>query len=211
MRVIAVGCEYSGVSTLIDALHKWGRERGENHHLDDHFTIPDAFHLSDEEQRAMLDMLPAIKERFQRFQIVYHVRLINYYEHILLGGFHIEEAVYGHRYYYPGSRQHVREYEPDMPDDAILVQLSARPEIIRKRMRAEPHPHQRRVRRIDDRAQVRDRHLRPHPGAAAGKVPRVGRRSLTHFARRHHQSGTAALRSARTAVAKGTILRPPYR
>ena len=142
MRVIAVGCEYSGVSTLIDALHKWGLERGENHHLDDHFTIPDAFHLSDEEQRAMLDMLPAIKERFQRFQIVYHVRLINNYEHILLGGFHIEEAVYGHRYYYPGSRQHVREYEPDMPDDAILVQLSARPEIIRKRMRAEPHPHQ---------------------------------------------------------------------
>ena len=142
MRVIAVGCEYSGVSTLIDALHKWGLERGENHHLDDHFTIPDAFHLSDEEQQAMLEMLPGIKERFQRFQIVYHVRLINKYEHILLGGFHIEEAVYGHRYYYPGSVQQVREYEPDMPDDAILVLLSARPEVIRRRMEAEPHPHQ---------------------------------------------------------------------
>ena len=38
--------------------------------------------------------------------------------------------------------QQVREYEPDMPDDAILVLLSARPEVIRERMRAEPHPHQ---------------------------------------------------------------------
>ena len=103
MRVVAVGCEYSGVSTLIDRIYAWGRERGINHHLDDHFTIPDASHLDEEEQRAMLDMLPAIKERFQRFQIVYHVRLLHRYEHILMGGFHIEEAVYGPRYYYPGK------------------------------------------------------------------------------------------------------------
>ena len=66
MRVIAVGCEYSGVSTLIEGLDDWGKERGFQHHLDDHFTIPDAFQLSDEEQQAMLNMLPAIKERFQR-------------------------------------------------------------------------------------------------------------------------------------------------
>ncbi len=77
MRVMAVGCEYSGVSTLIDQVHQWGLSRGISHHLDDHFTMPDAYHLSDEEQLAMLAMLPAIKERFQRFQIVYHVRLLH--------------------------------------------------------------------------------------------------------------------------------------
>ena len=142
MRVIAVGCEYSGVSTLIEGLQAWAGERGFRHHPDDHFTIPDAYHLSDEEQRAMLDMLPAIKERFQRFQLVYHVRLLRRYRHILLGGFHIEEAVYGPRYYYPGKQQEVREYEPEMPHDTILVHLHARPEVIRARMEATPHPHQ---------------------------------------------------------------------
>jgi hypothetical protein len=142
MRVIVVGCEYAGVSTLINGLDEWGKARGIRHHLDDHFTIPDAYHLDEEEQRAMLDMLPAIKERFQRFQLVYHVRLLHRYRHILLGGFHIEEAVYGPRYYYPGKAQAVREYEPDMPDDTILVHLHARPEIIRQRMDDSPHPHQ---------------------------------------------------------------------
>lgn len=36
MRVIAVGCEYSGVSTLIEQVHQWGLSRGISHHLDDH-------------------------------------------------------------------------------------------------------------------------------------------------------------------------------
>jgi len=142
MRVIAVGCEYSGVSTLIEGLNRWGLARGIQHHLDDHFTIPDAFHLSDEEQQAMLVMLPAIKQRFQRFQIVYHVRLLHRYRHILLGGFHIEERVYGPKYYYPGINIEIRGYEPDMPDDAILVHLHATPDAIRARMTAAPHPHQ---------------------------------------------------------------------
>ena len=141
MRVIAVGCEYSGVSTLIDQVHQWGLSRGISHHLDDHFTIPDAYHLSDEEQRAMLAMLPAIKERFQRFQIVYHVRLLHRYRDILLGGFHIEEKVYGPKYYYPDIDIDIREYEPDMPDDTLLVHLYAAPDTIRARMAAAPHPH----------------------------------------------------------------------
>ncbi|MBT3345625.1 MAG: hypothetical protein HN712_18545 [Gemmatimonadetes bacterium] len=142
MRVIVVGCEYSGVSTLISQVDAWGQARGIHHHLDDHFTIPDAYHLSDEEQAAMLDMLPAIKERFQRFQLVYHVRLLHRYHHILMGGFHIEEAIYGPQYYYPGKAQEVREYEPDMPDSVILVHLHATPEQIRQRMQSAPHPHQ---------------------------------------------------------------------
>lgn len=140
MRVIAVGCEYSGVSTLIEQLYQWGQAKGIHHHLDDHFTIPDAFHLSGEEQQAMLHMLPAIKERFQRFQIVYHIRVLDRHQHCLLGGFHIEEAVYGPRYYYPGMNVEVREYEPELPDDLILVHLHARPEVIRQRMESAPHP-----------------------------------------------------------------------
>ena len=67
MRLIIVGCEYSGVTTLINELYDWGNERGVHHPLDEHFTILDAYHLSQEEQNGMLDVLPGIKERFQRF------------------------------------------------------------------------------------------------------------------------------------------------
>ncbi len=140
MRVIVVGCEYSGVSTLINGIYEWGKERDIHHHLDDHFTIPDAFHLTEEEQQGMLDMLPAIKERFQRFQIVYHIHLLHKFEHILMGGFHIEEMIYGPRYYYPGKNIQIRGYEPEMPGDTILVHLHARPEVIRERMAKNPHP-----------------------------------------------------------------------
>lgn len=142
MRVVAVGCEYSGVSTLIDELDQWGKSRGIQHHLDDHFTIPDAFHLDAEEQRAMLEMLPAIKERFQRFQLAYHVGVLHRHAHMLMGGFHIEEAVYGPRYYYPGHGIEVRQLEPELPHDLILVHLHARPDVIRQRMESAPHPHQ---------------------------------------------------------------------
>lgn len=142
MRIIAVGCEYTGVTTLLNELNKWGTEQHLQFHIDDHFTIPDAFHLSEDEQQAMLTMLPALKERFQRFQIVYHIRLINLYEQILLGGFHIEEEVYGPRYYYPGLQvSDTRRYESEMPADTVLVHLHARAEVIRKRMQNAPHPH----------------------------------------------------------------------
>tara|TARA_B100001146_G_C15929502_1_gene326535 strand:- start:8 stop:625 length:618 start_codon:yes stop_codon:yes gene_type:complete len=140
MRLIVVGCEYAGVTTLIDGLYAWGNDREIHYHLDDHFTIPDAYHLDTEEQKGMLGMLPAIKERFQRFQLVYHIRLLHKFDHILMGGFHIEEMVYGPRYYYPGINIHIREYEPDMPKNVILTHLYARPEVIRSRMKAHPHP-----------------------------------------------------------------------
>ncbi len=140
MRIIAVGCEYYGVSTLIDQIDQWGKNRGIRHHLDDHFTIPDAYHLDAEEQQAMLDMLPAIKERFQRFQIAYHIGVVGRHRHCLLGGFHIEEAVYGPRYYYPGKGVEIRQVETELPDDVILVHLHARPEVIRQRMDNAPHP-----------------------------------------------------------------------
>ena len=142
MRVVVVGCEYTGVTTLINGIYEWGKDRGIDHHLDDHFTIPAAYHLSLEEQTAMLEMLPAIKERFQWFQIVYHVCLLHRFEHILMGGFHIEEMVYGPKYYYPGINIDVREYEPEMPDDTILVHLTANADAVRARMESDPHPHQ---------------------------------------------------------------------
>lgn len=142
MRVIVIGCEYSGVTTLIDGLMRWGDEQGIHHHLDDHFTIPDSQHLEPADAALMLQLTPLLKERFQRFQIVYHVRLLHRFEHILLGGFHIEEEIYGPHYYYPGVPTiGVREYEVEMPPDTLLVHLTARPEVIRTRLHQTPHQH----------------------------------------------------------------------
>ena len=138
MRLITIGCEYTGKTTLFQALMEWGHERGIHHHLDDHFSIPDCQMLKTKEDREVMRGLPEIlKERYQRFQLAYHVSLINKYEHILLGGFHIEEYVYGPRYYYPDIgrvAETPRAWEVKMPPDTILVHLTARPDVIEKRM-----------------------------------------------------------------------------
>jgi len=144
MRLILVGCEYTGKSTLARALAAWGREHGKRFHLDDHFTIPDQQMVREEEQQAMLAAPPALKERFQRFQIYYHLRLLHVYDDIILVGFHIEEAVYGPRYYYPGrplSQMYHRQIETEMPRDTLLVLLTAAPEVIRARLARDPHKH----------------------------------------------------------------------
>ena len=141
MRLILVGCEYAGKTTLADALHAWGQERGRRFHMDDHFTIPDELH-GEEEQEAMLALPAAIKERFQRFQVQYHVHVLDINDDIILVGFHIEEVIYGPRYYYPGLKvTYPRLIERQLPTDAILVLLTARPDVIRERMAAAPHRH----------------------------------------------------------------------
>ncbi len=145
MRVILTGCEYAGKWTLGAGLHRWGLDHGFQFHLDDHFTVPDASLRTDEERRYAQHAPPAMKERFQRFQIYYHLHLLQVYDDICLVGFHSEEAVYGPRYYYPGRglpQDYHRQIEKEMPRDTILCFLWARPEALRARQRATPHPYQ---------------------------------------------------------------------
>lgn len=144
MRLIVVGTEYAGKTTLIDGLMAWGDAIGIHHHLDDHFSIPDRQFLGPDDQRAMLAMPPVIKERFQRFQIHYHVHVLADHADCLLGGFHIEEAIYGRRYYYPSNPwpPYQRRIEAELPEDTILLLLTASPEAIHRRMREAPHPDQ---------------------------------------------------------------------
>ena len=151
MRVILTGVEYAGKSTLATALHKWGQEAGGfSFHMDDHFTVPDASLRTDDEKRYALSAPPAMKERFQRFQIYYHLHLLHVYDDICLVGFHSEEAVYGPRYYYPGlggprsnsglPQDYHRQIEHEFPRDTLYCLVTARPEALRERARANPHP-----------------------------------------------------------------------
>ena len=150
MRVILTGVEYAGKSTLASALHKWGQETGGfSFHMDDHFTIPDASLRTEDEKRYAAGAPPAMKERFQRFQIYYHLHLLQLYQDICLVGFHSEEAVYGPRYYYPGlggprstsglPQDYHRAIEHEFPEDTIYCLVTARPETLRQRAREHPH------------------------------------------------------------------------
>ena len=143
MRLILIGTEYAGKTTLSQALQQWGQDRNIRHHMDDHFTIPDCQMLKTKEDQEIMRGLPqVIKERYQRFQLAYHVRLLHKYEHIILAGFHIEETVYGPRYYYPDIGRVAETpaaWEAQMPPDTILILLTARPDVIEKRMADTPH------------------------------------------------------------------------
>ena len=144
MRLIITGCEYAGKTTLANALKEWEHDHGFHFHMDDHFTVPDNSLRTDEERRAALALPAMNKERFQRFQIYYHVNLLHKYDDIILVGFHSEEAVYGPRYYYPGGRltqDYHRQIEKEVPADTLYAFLWARPDVIRERMDAAPHPY----------------------------------------------------------------------
>jgi hypothetical protein len=94
----------------------------------------------------MLTLSPAFKERFQRFQAVYHVRIVRLERDAIEVGFYCEDAVYGPLYYgyrpdFLASKQG-RELEKELPSDIILVLLTASPDKIVKRMESSPHEYQ---------------------------------------------------------------------
>ena len=145
MNVILIGCEYVGKTTLADNLMEWGSKRDFFFHLDDHFTIPDSS-MQKEDRDIMLKLSPNFKERFQRFQVIYHVRIMNLYRDSLEVGFYFEDTVYGQLYYgYDPDALAIiqgRELEKELPSDTILVLLTASPDAIIKRMESDPHEYQ---------------------------------------------------------------------
>jgi hypothetical protein len=145
MRIIVIGCEYAGKSTFARKLLEWGGKHDVRFHLDDHFTIPDAS-LPKEDKDTMLTLSPAFKERFQRFQMVYHVRILRNFRDALEVGFYSEDAIYGPLYYdyepHFLAIWHCRELEKELPGDTILVLLEATPEAITERMGEAPHEYQ---------------------------------------------------------------------
>ena len=151
MRLILVGCEYAGKTTLAEHIVDWtARTFGSSRTFHDHFSLPcNEFVESDQEQ--MLALSPTLKEMFQRYMINYHFHEAFYSDpdHNLVG-FHIEEAVYAPLYYGYGGQgeygdratlaraldQEIMQHAPD----TVLILLRARAEIIAGRMRENPHP-----------------------------------------------------------------------
>ena len=166
MRAIFVGIEYAGKSTLIELLDAYYRRLRLHPHLDDHFTIPDS-ELSPESRELALKFPDDVKERTQRMQIHYHVDILKSYEHVLLAGWHIEEAIYTSVYgsdptspYYPDYWYHFhRQYEAKLLKEdlagLILIRMPADDDTIRRRMR--DHRHQYQIIRETDIADLKRR------------------------------------------------------
>ena len=147
MRLILIGCEYAGKTTLANKITKWLKETtGGGRTFHDHFTIPPS-ELPEAEQAEFLRMSPQLQAMFQRYARDYHLNAPFYSDpdHLLVG-FHIEEAVYAPLYYsYGGSSnpstaarsmdKRILEQAPD----TVLILLKATPEVIAKRMRENPH------------------------------------------------------------------------
>ena len=144
VRLILIGTEYVGKTTLANALQEWGLKVGKRFHMDDgDFTIPDYHHLNEEDQQTMWNMSAVLKERFQRMVIYYHLEILERYNDCIFGGFHIEEKIFGPRYYHPGSEvSYHRWLEHKMPDNSILVLMTCDPDVVRQRMVDDPHPYE---------------------------------------------------------------------
>ena len=150
MRTLLVGTEYVGKSTLLQLLRDYYGKRGRYVHPDDHFTLPDAT-LSPESRAASVEFGNDVKERMQRMQIHYHVEVLRGYEHVIMAGWHIEEAVYSAMYgedpespYYPNYAYTCQRLYESMVLEArlpnlVLVHMTASDEAIRQRMRDNPH------------------------------------------------------------------------
>lgn len=166
MRCVFVGLEYSGKSTLIDLLTAYYRQRSLRVHGDDHFTIPDST-LSPESRAAYVDYPNDVKERLQRMQLQYHVEVMRNYDHVMIAGWHIEEAIYSEMYgedpenpYYPRyAYRHQRLYEVQVLEsrlpDVVLIHVTASDDKIRARMAEQPHQYP--IIKSDDVPELRQR------------------------------------------------------
>jgi len=127
MKLLLIGCEYAGTTTLAKAILRWGEDKMGAYFglIHDHWKVPhvtghwpidtDAFPTA-EERRDLVDLSPKFKEQMQRHSLYYHIQpgafdkgkeeQQGFYPDYLAIGMHIEDAVYGPLYFgYGGEGQ----------------------------------------------------------------------------------------------------------
>ena len=163
MKVIAIGCEYVGTSTLMEQFQEWlSGALGQTTIIHDHSKLPTVSGhppietpgtiLTEEEKRQVMEMTPKVKELFTRYTLYCHTPSSPDSSTILGGmliGHHIDDLVYAPLYYgyggpgEPGDRrveaalieQNFLKYVPE----TVLVLLKTSGEVVRQRMKESPH------------------------------------------------------------------------
>lgn len=154
MRIIMIGCEHAGKTTLAEQIHNWMIENMGPPLMSwhDHFVLP--FHEgsgpeAEEEANQVLTLMPTLLEKYSRYMIDYHFAFFSD-AHNLLVNWYYGDAVYAPLYYgygnpddYLDRRAMARSYDAKvmkMAPDTVLVLVKASPEVIRRRMSESPHP-----------------------------------------------------------------------
>ncbi|NQW19375.1 MAG: hypothetical protein HQ477_01440 [Chloroflexi bacterium] len=157
MRVILVGCEYVGTTTLAHTIDDWlEANMGVRFSLiHDHWKIPHTSgHPDDstpEEQAWLLAASPKFKEMHQRHSLYYHVQANSFIGHddgMLIGGA-IEDGVYGPMYFGYGGKDHrlnreivQHQWERTIlhfTSETVLVHVTADSNVIAERLHGDPH------------------------------------------------------------------------
>ena len=125
MKILLIGCEYSGTTTLAQNIFEWGQNNmgadfGLFHdhwkipHVTGHWPIDTEAFATGKEQNELLDLNPKMKEQMQRHNIYYHIQSgafkkgeeekQGFYADYLAIGMHLEDAVYGPMYFGYGGK-----------------------------------------------------------------------------------------------------------
>ena len=159
MRLLLAGCEYSGTTTVAHAIDEWMSENmGTRFSLiHEHWKIPHTSghpdNTTSEEQEWLLAATPKFKEMHQRHSLYYHTQVSTYTTHnggdgMVVGG-HIDDAVYAPLYFGYGEKGHNFDRELVMhqvektilyfTNDTVVVHITADTDVIKQRMKDDPH------------------------------------------------------------------------
>jgi thymidylate kinase len=157
VRLIIIGAEYTGKTTLANNIRGWMKEQmgDPTVMLHDHFlpSIGEGRRgvTPEEEEAEFLRLKPFALEMYMRYMIHYHLGHHFYADndHLVVNWYY-GDAVYAPIYFgYGGpgeyADRHVMARSHDaevmsLAPDTVLVYLTATPEAIRERMRAAPRP-----------------------------------------------------------------------
>lgn len=157
MRVIIIGCEYSGTTTLGYSISRWAEKAmGQGFELvHDHWKLPHVINhpsdMTEEEQEGYLSLSLRVKEAAQRHNLYYHTPS-SYNTDGIIVGYYFEDTIYADLYYgyggkgKPGDREvHSKKIEQlniNFAPETILILTKATKKTIIERMKNYPHPRQ---------------------------------------------------------------------
>lgn len=159
MKLILIGCEYSGTTTLSTAIREWLIEQTGLgvRIIHDHWKLPhtsghapsDAPLMTDEEMDQVIALSPTLREMTQRHSLVYHTPSESSDEHRIIIGYHFDDGIYGPLYLDYGGPdddhdrsvlgRHLERVMLKHEPGTVLVLVKASPSVIRRRMSESPH------------------------------------------------------------------------
>ena len=160
MRLLMIGCEYVGTTTLAYAIKDWAADTMgiDIRIVHDHFKIPDTqphgSALTQDELRQFQSLSPRMTEVIQRHNIYYHTPQGPSEGHGsgITVGLHFDDMIYGPLYWGYGKKgqigdraviaKHIEHSIMKWAPQTSLVLVKASPEVIARRMREAPHPYQ---------------------------------------------------------------------